>query len=47
MDMRHPVTPEAPNSNPGFMMGYLEALSLVERLHRLLLDDRRQRSDRR
>ncbi len=25
-------------SNKGFMTGYLEALSLVERLHRLLLD---------
>ncbi len=36
MDMRHPVVPQARNA--GFMMGYLEALSLVERLHRLLLD---------
>lgn len=35
MDMRHPV-PTGPEK--GFMMGYLEALSLVERLHRLLLD---------
>jgi DNA-binding MarR family transcriptional regulator len=26
------------DNNPGFMIGYLEALSLVERLHRLLLD---------
>ena len=25
-------------SQPGFMGGYLEALALVERLHRLLLD---------
>lgn len=35
MDMRHPVPP---SPEKGFMMGYLEALSLVERLHRLLLD---------
>ncbi|MEM6309908.1 MAG: winged helix DNA-binding protein [Pseudomonadota bacterium] len=34
--MRHPV-PAQPSDN-GFMIGYLEALSLVERLHRLLLD---------
>ncbi|MEM5519724.1 winged helix DNA-binding protein [Sulfitobacter sp. AS59] len=27
-----------PGSQKGFMVGYLEALSLVERLHRLLLD---------
>lgn len=27
-----------PGGEPGFMAGYLEALSLVERLHRLLLD---------
>ena len=27
-----------PGSQTGFMVGYLEALSLVERLHRLLLD---------
>lgn len=39
MDMRHPVAPQATTSNnTGFMMGYLECLSLVERLHRLLLD---------
>ena len=36
MDMRHPVAPKSAQS--GFMAGYLEALSLVERLHRLLLD---------
>lgn len=36
MEMRHPV-PAQPSDN-GFMIGYLEALSLVERLHRLLLD---------
>jgi DNA-binding MarR family transcriptional regulator len=28
----------APPGSPGFMTGYLEALTLVERLHRLLLD---------
>ncbi|MFK7868576.1 MAG: MarR family winged helix-turn-helix transcriptional regulator [Roseobacter sp.] len=33
-----PTAPEQPTHNPGFMVGYLEALSLVERLHRLLLD---------
>ena len=38
MDMRHPKTPKPQGANPGFMMGYLESLSLVERLHRLLLD---------
>ena len=41
MDMRHPIPPQSPGTagaNPGFMMGYIEALSLVERLHRLLLD---------
>jgi len=39
MDMRHPVAPQATTSNnTGFMMGYLECLSSVERLHRLLLD---------
>ena len=27
-----------PAAEKGFMVGYLEALSLVERLHRLLLD---------
>jgi len=31
-------TPLAPPVKPGFMSGYLEALALVERLHRLLLD---------
>ena len=36
MDMRHPV-PSSGTQN-SFMIGYLEALSLVERLHRLLLD---------
>ena len=36
MDMRHPVAKEAAKNS--FMVGYLEALSLVERLHRLLLD---------
>ena len=36
MDMRHPVAAESTQN--GFMVGYLEALSLVERLHRLLLD---------
>jgi DNA-binding MarR family transcriptional regulator len=28
----------APKTDPGFMTGYLDALALVERLHRLLLD---------
>ncbi|MEJ6478538.1 MAG: winged helix DNA-binding protein [Octadecabacter sp.] len=32
------VQPETPAINPGFMTSYLEALTLVERLHRLLLD---------
>lgn len=36
MDMRHPV--EVQSGPKGFMISYLEALSLVERLHRLLLD---------
>jgi len=36
MDMRHPVPPNA--AHTGFITNYLEALSLVERLHRLLLD---------
>ena len=36
MEMRHPL-PAQPSDN-SFMMGYLESLSLVERLHRLLLD---------
>jgi len=35
MSMQHPIT--APN-DVGFMTGYLDALALVERLHRLLLD---------
>ncbi len=30
--------PPAPAGRTGFMTGYLEALALVERLHRLLLD---------
>ncbi|OWU72548.1 MarR family winged helix-turn-helix transcriptional regulator [Marinibacterium profundimaris] len=30
--------PLAPSGRAGFMAGYLEALALVERLHRLLLD---------
>lgn len=33
----HPPRP-SPLSDKGFMTGYLESLSLVERLHRLLLD---------
>jgi DNA-binding MarR family transcriptional regulator len=37
MDMRHPV-PATGTSRKSFMVGYLDALSLVERLHRLLLD---------
>jgi DNA-binding MarR family transcriptional regulator len=36
MSLHDPVT--APAADNGFMGGYLEALSLVERLHRLLLD---------
>jgi DNA-binding MarR family transcriptional regulator len=36
MDMRHPVA--SGTTQNGFMVSYLEALSLVERLHRLLLD---------
>jgi DNA-binding MarR family transcriptional regulator len=36
MDMRHPVARQGAQN--GFMTGYLDALSLVERLHRLLLD---------
>jgi DNA-binding MarR family transcriptional regulator len=35
MDMRHPVQA---STEKGFMMGYLDALALLERLHRLLLD---------
>ena len=43
MSIQDPIghgTDMADNSrkDPGFMIGYLEALSLVERLHRLLLD---------
>jgi len=34
--MHTPIAP--PNTDQGFMAGYLEALALVERLHRLLLD---------
>ncbi|XDA97616.1 winged helix DNA-binding protein [Sulfitobacter sp. LCG007] len=33
-----PAGSQAPGQNREFMLGYLEALSLVERLHRLLLD---------
>jgi len=36
MSIQEPLV--APLNNKGFMVGYLEALSLVERLHRLLLD---------
>ncbi|WP_442970301.1 MarR family winged helix-turn-helix transcriptional regulator [Roseovarius sp. E0-M6] len=36
MSFHHPPAPTA--SDHGFMSGYLDALSLVERLHRLLLD---------
>ncbi|SFS40073.1 DNA-binding transcriptional regulator, MarR family [Sulfitobacter marinus] len=36
MSVQDPIT--LPGSQKGFMVGYLEALSLVERLHRLLLD---------
>ncbi len=36
MSMQEPLVPTL--NNKGFMVGYLEALSLVERLHRLLLD---------
>jgi len=35
MSMQHPASM---SQNKGFMTGYLEALALVERLHRLLLD---------
>jgi len=35
MSMEKPI---APGESDGFMGGYLEALALVERLHRLLLD---------
>ncbi len=37
MEMRHPVAPQQPSEN-NFIISYLESLSLVERLHRLLLD---------
>jgi len=36
MDMRHPLPAQA--GHDGLFVSYLEALSLVERLHRLLLD---------
>lgn len=36
MSIQEPVVPTL--KDKGFMIGYLEALSLVERLHRLLLD---------
>ena len=36
MSMHTPIAP--PNAEHGFMAGYLDALALVERLHRLLLD---------
>ncbi|MCX8225712.1 MAG: winged helix DNA-binding protein [Sulfitobacter sp.] len=36
MSIQDPIA--LPGSQKGFMVGYLEALSLVERLHRLLLD---------
>ncbi|WP_416384542.1 MarR family winged helix-turn-helix transcriptional regulator [Roseovarius sp. Pro17] len=36
MSMHKSMTP--PTEDKGFMAGYLDALSLVERLHRLLLD---------
>ncbi len=36
MSVQDPIV--LPGSHKGFMVGYLEALSLVERLHRLLLD---------
>lgn len=35
MSMHTPIAP--PNAEHGFMAGYLDALALVERLHRLLL----------
>lgn len=40
MSIQDPIKTEAGSfgQKTGFMMGYLEALSLVERLHRLLLD---------
>lgn len=36
MSMHKSLSP--PDAEPDFMVGYLDALSLVERLHRLLLD---------
>jgi DNA-binding MarR family transcriptional regulator len=36
MSIQDPIA--LPGTKKGFMVGYLEALSLVERLHRLLLD---------
>ncbi|PVA11379.1 MarR family transcriptional regulator [Pelagivirga sediminicola] len=36
MSMHNPMAP--PAADQGFMAGYLDALALVERLHRLLLD---------
>ncbi len=36
MSVQNPIT--VPGAHKSFMVGYLEALSLVERLHRLLLD---------
>ncbi len=36
MSMHNPMAP--PGTDLGFMSGYLDALALVERLHRLLLD---------
>ncbi|WP_187430465.1 hypothetical protein ROLI_006290 [Roseobacter fucihabitans] len=40
MSIQDPIPTDAPKTNrsQGFMVNYLEALSLVERLHRLLLD---------
>ena len=44
MSIQDPIAHSSPDAPPragpdkGFMAGYLEALSLVERLHRLLLD---------
>ena len=40
MSIQDPIKTQSgvPERNAGFMIGYLEALSLVERLHRLLLD---------
>ncbi len=38
MSIQEPIAKVAETNEQGFMVGYLEALSLVERLHRLLLD---------